>query len=77
VKAEQLAKRADQLAGGTNAVVLATLAAAYAEQGRFDEAKQTVQRAIELAQAQGNAGLGNALQGHLKLYQAGQPLRDY
>jgi tetratricopeptide (TPR) repeat protein len=75
-KAEQLAKRADQLAGGANPVVLGTLAAAYAEQGRFDEAKQTVQRAIELAQAQGNAGLRNALQGHLKLYQAGQPLRD-
>jgi tetratricopeptide (TPR) repeat protein len=77
VKAEQLAKRADQLAGGANPVVLGTLAAAYAEEGRFEEAKQTVQRAIEVAQAQGNAGLGNALQGHLKLYQAGQPLRDY
>ena len=75
-KAEALAKRANQEAGGTNPVVLGTLAAAYAEEGRFEEAKETVERAIALAQAQGNAGLGNLLEGDLKLYQAGQPVRE-
>src|SRR5881394_3401769 len=37
-KAIQLARRADQLSGGTNALVLRTLAAGYAEAGQFEKA---------------------------------------
>ncbi|MGD0412190.1 MAG: tetratricopeptide repeat protein, partial [Verrucomicrobiota bacterium] len=44
-RAVQLALRADQLSGGKNPTVLGTLAAAYAEAGKFTEAVATVRRA--------------------------------
>src|SRR5208283_1370777 len=44
-QAVQLAQRANQLTGNGNPVVLRTLAAAYAEAGRFPEAVETAQRA--------------------------------
>jgi tetratricopeptide (TPR) repeat protein len=72
-KAVGLAERANQLAGGKNPVILATLAAAYAEAGRFPEAIETAQRALRLAEAQSNTTLAGALQSQLKLYQAGIP----
>ena len=37
-RAIELARQADQLSGGTNALVLRTLAAAYAEAGQFGKA---------------------------------------
>ena len=73
IEAVKLAERANQLAGGKNPAVLCTLAAAYAEAGRFPEAIETGQRALQLAQAQSNATLAGALQSQLKLYQAGTP----
>jgi len=57
-------------------MILNTLAAAYAEERRFPEAAQTEKDAIAVAEAQGGAGLENFLEQRLKLYQAGQPLRD-
>jgi len=56
-----------------NPIILSTLAAAYAEAGRFPEAIQTAQRAIQLAEAQSNTRLTGELQSQLKLYQAGAP----
>ena len=50
--AVELAQRANQLSGGQDAMILRTLAAAYAEAGRFAEAITTAQRALELATAQ-------------------------
>jgi tetratricopeptide (TPR) repeat protein len=73
IKAVGLAERAKQLTGGKNPVVLCTLAAAYAETGRFPEAIKTVQSALQLAAAQSNTALAEALQSQLKLYQAGIP----
>ena len=73
IKAVGLAERANQLAGGKNPVILATLAAAYAEAGRFPEAIETAQRALRLAEGQSNTALAGALQSQLKLYQAGIP----
>jgi len=73
IKAVGLAERANQLTSGENPVILATLAAAYAEAGRFPEAIETVQRALHLAEAQSNTALAGALQSQLKLYQAGLP----
>ena len=73
IKAVELAERANQLSGGENPVVLCTLAAAYAEAGRFPEAVETAQRASHLAGAQSNTALAEALQSQLKLYQAGLP----
>ncbi len=75
-EAVELAARADQLAGGENPVILHTLAAAFAETGRFAEAVETAQRALHLAEAQSNTKLAGQLQSELKLYQAGKPFHS-
>jgi tetratricopeptide (TPR) repeat protein len=72
-KAVELAQRANQLTGDGNPVVLGTLAAAYAEAGRFPEAVKTAQRALQLAETQSNTALADAIRSQLKLYQAGIP----
>ena len=72
-EAVELAQRANELVGGGNPVVLRTLAAAYAESGRFPEAVATAQSALQLAEARSNTPLTEALRAQLKLYQAGQP----
>jgi hypothetical protein len=54
----------------------ATLAAAYAEAGRFPEAIATAQRALQLATSQNSATLAAAFEAELKLYQAGFPFHD-
>jgi tetratricopeptide (TPR) repeat protein len=48
-EAVQLAERACALTANRNPVLLTTLAAAYAEAGRFEEAIQTAQQAIKFA----------------------------
>jgi protein O-mannosyl-transferase len=72
--AVELAERANSITGGENAVVLKTLAAACAEVGRFSEATETAQRALQLAEARSNTTLAGALQSEIKLYQAGSPI---
>jgi tetratricopeptide (TPR) repeat protein len=72
-RAVELAQNADQLSGAKEPHVLQTLAAAYAEAGRFPEAIATAQRALKLAQ--GEAGLVKALEGQLALYRVGKPFR--
>ncbi len=56
-----------------HAVVLRILAAAYAEAGRFVEAKKTAERALEAAQVQGNSNLSSALRSEISLYELGLP----
>jgi tetratricopeptide (TPR) repeat protein len=75
-KALQLAQKANAATSGRNPVVLRTLAAAFAETGRFDDAEQSAQKAIELAQAAGQQNLAAHLSDELKRYQAGLPLRQ-
>jgi tetratricopeptide (TPR) repeat protein len=75
-KAVELAEQAVRLSGGTNSVFIGTLAAAYAEVGRFSEAVEMAQRARQLAAAQNNAALVDVLQMQMGLYQAGSPFRD-
>ena len=53
--------------------VLRILAAAYAETGRFGEAKQTAQQALQAAEIQGNFTLSNALRDEIALYELGLP----
>src|SRR5437773_3497049 len=55
-KAVQLAEQAMRISGGRIPIIFRTLAAAYAENGRFSEAIQTAQRGIELANSRGNSG---------------------
>ena len=48
-KAVELAQQTGRLSGGKNALMTATLAAAYAEEGRFSEAVTAAKRALQLA----------------------------
>ena len=75
-RAVGLAQEANRLSGGGNPVFLCTLAAAYAEAGRFPEAVMTAQQALQSAATQTDAALVNRLRGQLELYQAGSPFRD-
>ena len=56
-KAVELAEQARQLTEGGNPMVLHTLAAAYAEAGRYADATTTARRALEAAAAQKNDDL--------------------
>jgi protein O-mannosyl-transferase len=56
-------------------IVLRILAAAYAESGRFSEAKKTAQQALKEAEIQGNSTLSNALRDEVALYELGLPYR--
>src|SRR5437762_782302 len=54
-------------------IVLRILAAAYAESGRFAEARQTAQQALQAAEIQGNSTLSNTLRDEITLYELGLP----
>lgn len=64
-EAVALAEKASQLSDGKNPVVLRTLAASYAESGRFSEAVVTAQRAQRSAN---DPTLVHALEREIKLY---------
>jgi tetratricopeptide (TPR) repeat protein len=55
------------------AIVLRVLAAAYAETGRFVDAKKTAEQALQAAEIQGNSTLSNALRDEISLYELGLP----
>ena len=73
-RALDLAEQANRLANGNNAVLLRPLAAAYAENGRFNEAVQTAQRARQVALDQKDFVLANKLDKDLDLYRNNFPL---
>ena len=54
-------------------IVLRTLAAAYAESGRFAEAKTTARQALQEAEIQGNSTLSNTLRDEIALYELALP----
>jgi tetratricopeptide (TPR) repeat protein len=70
------AQRANGLCGGRRPDVLLTLAAAYAEAGRFAEALPAACKALELARQQNNQALADALRVQIALYKAGKPFRQ-
>jgi tetratricopeptide (TPR) repeat protein len=74
-KALEFAQRAVRLTGDREPATLDTLAAAYAEAGRFPEAVQTARRALDLAGQGGNRQLADGLRARIALYQAGRPFR--
>ena len=75
-RAVELAQQADRLSQGRSPEVLRTLAAAYAEAGRFPEAMATAGRALELPAIKANAAATEAFQAQMKLYAARTPFRD-
>jgi protein O-mannosyl-transferase len=74
-RAVPLAERANKLSAG-NLVILRTLAAAYAEAGRFPEAIEVGGQALQLATTQNRPAWIKVLNSDLSLYRAGQPLHD-
>ena len=75
-KSVELAEQAVRFSRRPDPIFIGTLAAAYAEAGRFPEAVETAQRARQLAATQSNSELVDALQLQIGLYQAGAPFRD-
>ena len=76
-KAVELAERADSLTRGKSQMISATLAAAYAETGRFADAVKTGLRAVQLANAEGNAARADSIRAQIELYQSGAAFRDH
>jgi protein O-mannosyl-transferase len=76
-EAVTLAERADAASSRSenHTTILRILAAAYAEAGRFAEAKETAQRALESANVQGNSELADSLRDEIGLYELGLPYR--
>ena len=72
-RAIELANEAVELSGDKDANYLRTLAAAYAEAGRFAEAAETARRALQAAQTQSNSILANAIRDETALYELGLP----
>jgi tetratricopeptide (TPR) repeat protein len=75
-RAVELARQANALTGGKNPVTLRTLAAALAEVGQFGEAGDSLQQAIELAEAAGRKDLARQLNDDLNRYKSGLPLHQ-
>jgi Flp pilus assembly protein TadD len=74
-RAVELALRANQMLASPDAGQLDTLAAAYAEAGRFPEAVTTARRAIDLAVEHADNTLTEDLRVKMALYQARKPYR--
>lgn len=75
-RAVELAERANKLTQNRDPIVLTTLAAAYAETGRFADAIKTAEAALKGAEDSGNAALANAIRAQIVLYRSNQPSRD-
>jgi tetratricopeptide (TPR) repeat protein len=74
-KALRLADRANQLSGSKDPAVLRTLAAAYAENGRFAEATATAESGLQLANTQENSALAKIFESDLAHYRTNAPVR--
>jgi len=75
-EAVTLAGHAVELTSGRDPALLATLAAAYGETGRFDRAVELEKHAADLATQQGNASLAATLLSRLTRLQANTPIRE-
>ena len=75
-EAVRLAERACELSQRREPVLLGTLAAAYAEAGRFGEAVTTAEKARDLATAGGLKDVAAKNSELLELYRAGRPYRE-
>ena len=75
-EAVRLAEQACAVIGRRNPTLLDTLAAAYAEAGRFPEAINAAQEAIAVARTAGNAAAVNQAENLLGFVQSGHPFHE-
>ena len=75
-RALELAQQANSSTGGKSPIVLHTLAAAFAEAGRFGDATSAAKKALDLARAAGQASLAAELTNELTRYEAGLRLNQ-
>jgi len=75
-RAVELAQHACDLTHDQQSLFEGTLAAAYAEDGRFDDAVATAQKSAELAQQENNEALLEKSQELLEFFQAHKPYRE-
>ncbi|MGB7748015.1 MAG: O-GlcNAc transferase [Verrucomicrobiia bacterium] len=73
VEAVRLAERADELTLQRNPLIIGTLAAAYAEAGRFPEAVATAEKAEQLANHAGMTNVAAKNRQLLEFYRASKP----
>jgi Flp pilus assembly protein TadD len=74
--AVKMAEKANELTGYRQPEMLDTLAAAYAEAGRFPEAIQASQKALDLANSADMVDLAKDIKSRMRLYQAGRPYHE-
>ncbi len=74
-EALRLARSAAEMTDHTDPGVLDTLAAAYAEQGRFEDAVRTAKQALEQV-GPGPSPLGREIRMRLALFESGRPFRQ-
>ena len=74
-RAVELAQRVNALTGDREPFVLGSLAMAYAEAGKFEGARQIVERRA-LAMAGTNTDVITNLQAQLRFYESNQPYRE-
>ena len=75
-EAVELAQWGVQLSEGHEPLPWGTLAAAYAEGGRFRDAVKCADRGIALADARRDTGVANALRRQREHYQKGTPYHE-
>jgi tetratricopeptide (TPR) repeat protein/Tol biopolymer transport system component len=75
-EAVRLAEMACTLTRRANPVFLDTLACAYAEAGRFDDAVRTAEMALEASRAAPSGAVADALRAHLDLFKKRLPLHQ-
>lgn len=74
-RAVELAERACQFTDWKAAVLIGTLAASYAEAGRFPEAAAMAERARDLAREENQENVATRNEQLLQLYKSGKPFR--
>jgi Flp pilus assembly protein TadD len=75
-EAVRLAERACAVTSRRNPELLDTLAAAYAEAGRFPEAINAAQEAITLARTAGDEAAVHQAENMLGFFRSGRPFRE-
>lgn len=75
-RAVELGEKCVGLTNESNPGMLSALASAYAEAGRFADAIRTANKAIQLAESQGDGNLVGNLRNEMTFYSENKPFRD-